>query len=74
MDNINFVKVESSNIEKVGHDNEDLYVTYKSGNTYKYLGVPKEVYNNLLESESKGRFMNSAIKENYKYTKVDISQ
>ena len=69
--NIVFVKVRSSNIDEVAYNGDSLYVSYKAGNTYKYTSVPREVYNNLLESDSKGRFINSNIKEKYKYMKID---
>lgn len=70
MTNMEFVNVESSNIGRVAYKDNNLYVEYKSGNMYKYLDVPKETYTKLVESESKGRFMNSYIKEQFKYEKV----
>lgn len=71
MKNINFTPIESSNIESVGYDENtsSLYVTYPSG-TYKYDGVVKSVYESLLTSPSKGRFMNENIKGQYTYSKV----
>ena len=68
---LKFIKVESSNIDRVAYKDNKLYVEYKSGGLYAYDWVPEDVWNNLLNSESKGRFMNSIIKENYKYDKVD---
>lgn len=69
MKNINFTPVQSSNIISVGYDNNNLYVNYKSG-TYCYENVEKSVYENLMSSESKGRFMNEHIKGRYNYTRV----
>lgn len=69
MTNIQFTEVQSSNIISVGHDGTNLYVNYKSG-TYKYENVDKSVYESLLTSESKGRFMNENIKGRYTYTRV----
>ena len=69
MTNIQFTEVQSSNIISVGHDGTNLYVNYKSG-TYKYENVDKSVYESLLTSESKGRFMNENIKGKYTYTRV----
>ena len=66
-----FIKVKSSNIDKVAYDEGSLYVEYVSGGLYRYLDVPKEKYDALLESDSKGRFMNGIIKENQKYEKVE---
>lgn len=69
MTNIQFTEVKSSNIISVGHDGTNLYVNYKSG-TYKYENVDKSVYESLLSSESKGRFMNENIKGKYNYSRV----
>ena len=69
MTNIQFTEVKSSNIISIGHDGTNLYVNYKSG-TYKYENVDKSVYESLLTSESKGRFMNENIKGKYNYSRV----
>lgn len=69
MKDIKFTKVDSSNIISVGYDDNSLYVNYKSG-TYKYENVDRSVYESLLTSESKGRFMNENIKGKYSYSKL----
>ena len=71
MKNITFIPVESSNIISVGYDEttSSLYVNYPSG-TYKYDDVDKSVYESLLTSPSKGRFMNENIKGQYNYSRV----
>mgnify|MGYP002513643435 FL=1 len=71
MKNIIFTPVESSNIISVGYDEttSSMYVNYPSG-TYKYDGVDKSVYESLLTSTSKGRFMNENIKGQYNYSRV----
>ena len=71
MKNIIFIPVESSNIISVGYDEttSSMYVNYPSG-TYKYDGVDKSVYESLLTSPSKGRFMNENIKGQYNYSRV----
>jgi hypothetical protein len=68
---MNLTEVNSSNINKVGYDDNNLLVEYKSGVLYKYLNVPKKLYEELLNSESKGRFMNSNIKGNFEYSKIE---
>ena len=71
MKNIKFESVKSSNILSVGYDNstKSLYVNYKSG-IYKYDNVESSVYENLMSSDSKGRFMNENIKGNYNYSRL----
>jgi len=67
------IKVESSNLESVGYEDSqnELYVEFKHGGTYKYLNVDKGIYDNLLIAESKGKFFDQNIKKaGYKYTKI----
>lgn len=63
-------EVLSSNIKKIGYENNELIVEYLSGAQYRYEEVPETVFNELLEAESKGRFMNSNIKGKYKFRKI----
>lgn len=59
--------VESSAIEMVGYEPAEmtLIVVFKSGATYRYIGVPERLYHRLMAAESKGRFVNKHIKPNY---------
>ena len=70
---INMIPVESSNIVAIGYDDNTLYVKYSSG-IYRYDNVPKEVTEKLLNSDSKGGFMNSYIKGIYSCTKINLHQ
>jgi len=63
-------EVLSSNIRKVGYENGDLIVEYLSGTKYRYKKVPKKLYDVMLESDSKGRFMNNSIKGKFDYEKI----
>lgn len=63
-------EVLSSNIRKVGYDEGNLIVEYLSGTKYRYKKVPREIYEAMLESDSKGRFMNNSIKGKYEYEKI----
>lgn len=64
-------KVKSSNIDSVGYENENLYIQYQSGIIYKYKNVPKVIYESLMDSDSKGRFMNSEIKNKYLFERLN---
>lgn len=63
-------EVLSSNIRKIGYDSGDLIVEYLSGTKYRYKKVPKKLYEAMLESDSKGRFMNNSIKGKFEYEKI----
>lgn len=61
-----FVKIDNStSIDCVRYDKDDrnLVVRFIQGSEYVYSDVPQETYQNLLESESKGKFFDKEIKK-----------
>ena len=65
--------VDSSNIEAIGHDsdNQELHVRFlKSGETYVYYGVDEWVYQEFLQADSKGTYLNTNIKNCFQYGKL----
>ncbi len=63
-------KVESSNLVEVSWENEQLLVTFKRGDRYRYEGVPIEQYNALVQAPSVGKFFMVEIKDGYPYHKL----
>lgn len=63
----------SSNIQAVGYDQEkkQLHVQFNGGAVYIYAEVPKEVFDELMAAESKGKFINSQIKGKFAATKQE---
>ena len=63
--------VSSSFILSVGYDggSQVLELTFNGG-TYSYAGVPRHIYEGLLEAESKGAFYSAKIKGVYLSTKL----
>jgi hypothetical protein len=63
--------VDSSNIEQVGYDsdNVELHVRFKNGDLYVYRNVPVQIYEELLGAPSKGSYLNREIKDTYEYDK-----
>ncbi len=58
-------EVESSSIRGIGYDAEkyEVWVEFLTRRgPYVYFGVPREVYDELEEAESKGGYVNSVIK------------
>ena len=65
--------VDSSNIEAVGYDSEaqELHVAFLgSGGTYIYSEVAQEVFDELMQADSKGSYLNRRIKGNYQYRRL----
>ena len=68
-------KVESSNLSEVGYDMESKILTIKftNGRVYQYIGVPKWIYQDLIDLElpiSKGRYFATAVKKNYQFKEI----
>lgn len=63
---VNFREVESSNVRMVGWDDAgNLYVRFKSGATYVYLGVSRQRAVALAYAKSVGQYLNRVIKSAY---------
>ena len=64
--------VDSSMMTRIEYDESarELDIVFASGKTYRYFGVPPDVYADLLDAESKGEFFNDAIKDLYGFSEV----
>lgn len=64
--------VVSSQISYIGYNNEDkeLFVIFKNNSTYRYDGVPRKLYESLMMSTSKGKYLNEHIKNIYVSTQI----
>ena len=73
--NIKMYKIASSNITALGYgeNNKVLRVIFKNNSSYIYTNVEPEVWQIIINSESKGKSLNENIvrhKEKYKYYKL----
>lgn len=67
------IPVESANLASVGYDEQQrvLEIEFESGSIYAYEDVPREVYEELMEAGSKGRyFMQNVRDSGYRYRRV----
>lgn len=64
--------VASTNIASIGYDvsTETLEIEFLSGAIYQYYNVPNNMYEQLMQEGSKGRFLNTYIKNAYPYSRV----
>jgi hypothetical protein len=64
--------VDSSMLVAVGYDDEtkEMRVIYNTGDTYRYLNVPKSIYKELLKAESKGAFMKTHVIDVFPHRRV----
>jgi hypothetical protein len=56
----------------VEYDDEarELDITFTSGKTYRYFNVPLEIYAELLDASSKGKFFSDNIKGVFAFGEV----
>jgi hypothetical protein len=64
---------DSTTIEAVRYDaaHEVLDVRFTSDRVYRYDAVPEFVFRALLRAESKGRYFNEFIRDEYDYEEMD---
>lgn len=69
-----FIVENSSTIDKVFYNEQmkSLTVQFKSGQQYKYENVSQDDFENLKNSESKGKFVNEVIKPK-EFSKVQLN-
>lgn len=60
---MNLTTVDSSMLYAIGYDDEacELHAVFRSGKTFVYRAVPREVYDALMASPSKGQFMRHSV-------------
>lgn len=71
---VEMMPIESSNIEGAGYNNKtkQLWVAFKGNKVYRYDLVPKKLFEELLQAESKGKYLNEHIKNNFKFVGYEL--
>lgn len=65
-----YQKVKSSIIDRISWEDGNLYVRFLSGSLYVYFNVPEDVYSIFQQSQSKGQFLHTEIKDKYDFNKL----
>jgi len=65
--------VDSTAIQTIDYDTtrSKLFVRFVSGERYVYVGVPADVCRSFLDADSKGRFFQAEIRDQYPYNRLD---
>ena len=66
------IRSTTSNVQRIDYDNEnsEMIVTFASGAQYKYLNVPRSLFNHLNEARSLGKAFSQRVKGYYRYTRI----
>ena len=67
------MEADSTAIQDIDYDEErsKLLVRFQSGERYVYVGVPGEVHRSFLDADSKGRFFQAEIRDQYPYNRLE---
>lgn len=70
--NMKRLSVESSNLASIGYDaaNEILEIEFNHGGVYQYFDVLENVYDELMNADSHGRYFVHNIKDDYEFEKM----
>ena len=66
------VELDSSNLREAEYDPfmKTLTLRFHTGGDYEYVNVERELFNELKEAESAGRFFHSKIRGKYEFLKL----
>ncbi|WP_339919614.1 KTSC domain-containing protein [uncultured Flavobacterium sp.] len=62
--------IHSTNIKSVGYEDGKLEIEFKNRSIYQYFNVPENVFLGLLNASSKGTFLNTYIKDRYRFRQI----
>ncbi len=63
--------VVSSVVQSAGHSRV-LEIQVESGRVYQYFDVPESVYQEMMQAESKGKYFNAHIRNQYPYQEIEV--
>ena len=65
------ISVSSSLLSVVAYSTRaTLDLTFRTGAVYRYFGVPRPVFDQLIAAESKGAYFNRTIRNRFPYRRV----
>jgi hypothetical protein len=64
-------EVESTVIGTVGYTRM-LEIQFASGRVYQYYDVPQEIFEGMLNAESKGKYFNASIRGQFRYQEIEL--
>lgn len=66
------ISVVSRDLKSIGYDEAAnvLEIEFNSGSIYNYFSVPQQIYNELMEAPSKGKYFHAYIRPVFRYQKI----
>ena len=72
---MNRVRLSSSMMASAGYDpaGRVLEIVFATGVVYHYFDVPLDVYQDLVDADSQGRFFHTRIRDTFVFQRVEVS-
>jgi len=69
------VDLKSTSLNAATYQDQSAFLDleFRSGAIYRYVGVPAQTYQELLLTQSKGRYFNQHIRNRFTYAKLDAA-
>lgn len=68
---MHLISVESSNVECIGYEDGVIEVHFNNGYVYQYTGTTSSLFDEFLNSESKGRFVHQRLTDNFPIIRIE---
>lgn len=64
-----YIITDSKAIRAIEWEDENLTITFTDGRNVTYLGVPKKVFDEMMEAKSTGLYFNHHVRDRYQVQK-----
>jgi KTSC domain len=64
------IAVDSAALQAIAWRHGQMEITFESGHLYRYFGVPRPIFDELLRAESKGRYFHDRIRDRYRFRRL----
>ena len=65
--------IQSTSISEIGYNRRTMNVKFHNGMIYEFKKVPRMIFDSFTKAQSKGRFFNDEIKQEYPFKKLTES-
>lgn len=72
--NVQWEFVDSSQIEAIAYKEPHmkLFIRFKNGSVYEYMGVHPNIFQELRNSESTGKYFHANIRGEYPFNRISV--
>ncbi len=73
---MDLIAINSTLISRIGYDpnEETLIIQFQNGTYYQYSNMSEQMYNNMMESKSIGKYFTAYVKNSFPYKKIYVNE